>query len=441
MNLQERFDRHLASLGLPPGAALVAVSGGPDSLALLDLLTHSPAAGGLALQVAHIDHGIHPDSAGVAESVRAAAAGYHLPAHVVRLELGPDATETRAREARYAALFRLASGQGARLILTGHHQDDQVETILMRLLKGSGPAGLAGMATRRGRVVRPLLPFRRDELAGFLHEKGVSGWEDPANLSPRHLRSWIRNALLPILKEAMPDVDRRLLSVGRQAAANRAAWDALLEQILGLGLLREPGGVSVAATPLLGYDSGVLRALLGALGRRAGSVVGPARAARIERLLVGGRSGAVAELGAGWSAELTFGRLRLFRGSGHPMPWEPRALEGPSGTVPAGRWTLRWRREPAPERLQRNQPSTWLEEGSYLVRPWRPGDVLRPLGGPGRRLVVRCMQDVKIARSERAAWPVLESEGTIVWVPGVCRSAYRVPACGAAAMRIDADLG
>jgi tRNA(Ile)-lysidine synthase len=441
MTLKERFDRDLASLGVPRGAVLVAVSGGPDSLALLDLLATSPAAAGLSLLVAHVDHGIHPESPAVADAVRAAGERYGLPVHVIRLGLGAGASETRARVARYVALRRLARAHSAVAIFTAHHQDDQVETVLMRLLKGSGPAGLAGIAARRGRLLRPLLPFRREELAEYLQQAGITSWDDPANRDPRHERSWIRNELLPILRGRLPDVDKRLLAVGAQAAANRSAWDAVLDRIPGLDLVRHAGGVSVAATPLKGYDSGVLRALLAALGRRAGCQIGPARAARIERLLMGGRSGAVAELGAGCSAELTFGRLRLFRGTRHPTPWDPRPLAGAEGSMAAGGWSLAWRKEPAPERLERNQPWTWLETGSYLVRPWRPGDSIRPLGGTGRRLVVRCMQDARIARSLRADWPVIERAGTIVWVPGVCRSAERIPPAGAPAVRVDADLG
>jgi tRNA(Ile)-lysidine synthase len=372
--------------------------------------------------------------------VLAAAARYGLPVHVERLRLGAAATETRARTARYEWLLRLAGELGAVLILTAHHRDDQIETILMRALAGSGPAGLAGIAARRGKIARPLLPYRREELAEYLKHCGLESWTDPANQDRRHLRSWIRTQLLPMLRERLPDVDRRLLAMGRQAAAGRLAWDALLDRISGLDLAPEPTGVSVAATPLKGYDSGVLRALLSALGRRAGCQIGPARAARIERLLAKGQSGAVAELGAGCAAELSFGRLRLFRASGHPVPWEPVVLSGPSGDLRAGGWHLSWRREPAPERLVRNQPVSWFEEGSYVVRPWRAGDLLRPLGGTGRRLVVRCMQDLRIPRSTRAAWPVVEADGRVVWVPGVCRSADRVPAPGALALRIDAHL-
>ena len=440
MSLRERFDRHLVSLRIPAGPAVVAVSGGPDSLALLDLLACSPAARDAVLHVAHADHGIHPESAAVAERVRASAARYGLPFHVARLALGADATETAARVARYTWLDALARELGAQAIFTGHHADDQIETILMRLLRGSGPAGLAGMAGRRGRILRPLLPFRRDELAGHLQEQGIVPWADPANRDPRHLRSWLRTELLPALRRRLPEVERRILLVGRQAAADRAAWDTLLEGLPSLDLRLEPTGVSVAAPPLSGYDSVVLRALLGALGRRAGCLVGPARAARLARLLAGNRSGAVAELGAGCSAELSFGRLRLFRGAGHPSLWAPVPLGEPVGRASAGEWVLEWKRETAPERLARNPDTSWFADGNYVARPWQPGDRVRPLGGTGRRLVVRCMQDARIARTRRAAWPVIAERDAIVWVPGVCRSADRIPVPGAPALRIDAHL-
>ena len=440
MRLEERFDRHLAAMDLPPGLALVAVSGGTDSLALLDLLTRSPAAGSLVLHVAHADHGIHPESGRVADQVGAVAARYGLPLHLGRLELGPAASETTARIARYAWFNQLADELAAELIFTAHQQNDQVETILMRALKGSGPAGLAGIAPRRGNLVRPLLPFRREELALHLHSLGLEAWDDPANHDRKNDRAWIRHEVLPELRRRLPAVERKLLELGRQAASQRAAWDTILERLPGLDLQRACEGVSVAASPLHGYDSSAQRALFGALGRRVGCLIGPNRAARLQRLLSGGRSGAVLELGNGYAAELSFGRLRLFRGPAHPLPWESAVLAGEAGQLAVGAWRLAWRTEPAAERMERNPASSWFPQGSYLVRSWREGDRIRPLGARGRRLVVRCMQDARIARSQRATWPVIEQAGTIVWVPGVCRSAEALPAARDPALRIDAVL-
>jgi tRNA(Ile)-lysidine synthase len=440
VTLAERFDRHLGGMALPSGPALVAVSGGTDSLALLDLLSRANAARGLTLHVAHADHGIHPESAKVAERVRLSAARYGLPVRVGRLRLNAAASETTARTARYAWLNLLAEELGAELIFTAHHQNDQVETILMRVLRGSGPAGLAGIAPRRGNLIRPLLPFRRSELAEHLQCIGVEPWEDPANHDSRHRRSWIRGELLPMLRVEMPEVERRILGLGRQAAGQRAAWDTVLERLPDLDLRRACDGVSVAASPLHGYDSSARGALLGALGRRIGSLIGPARVARIERLVAAGRSGTVAELGNGCAAELSFGRLRLFRGARNPIPWKPVDLAGAQGELLIPGWRITWCREPANEVRERNPSSSWFVAEVCSVRPWQAGDRIRPLGGVGRRLVVRCMQDARIERSRRAAWPVIESAGTIVWVPGACRSAERIPAPGTPALRIDAHF-
>ena len=141
MDLHDEFRAHLASLALPGGRALVAVSGGLDSVVLLDLL-HRTAGRSLELVVAHADHGIHPDSASVAERVTAFAAGLGLRCEVARLALGPGTGETSAREARYAWLFALRERLGAAIVFTAHHADDQAETVLMRALEGSGPGGL-----------------------------------------------------------------------------------------------------------------------------------------------------------------------------------------------------------------------------------------------------------------------------------------------------------
>lgn len=438
MSLTERFDLELAALALGAGPAVVAVSGGPDSLALLGLLRQSPAARGLELHVAHADHGIHPESALVAERVVELANRWSLAVHVARLALGPAASETVARQARYQWLNRLARELGSSMIFTGHQRDDQVETILMRVLKGTGPAGLAGIAPRRGNLIRPLLPFRRGELAAFVQTLGIEPWHDPANSDPRHERSWLRVQILPQLRERLPEVEQRILGLGQRAACQRAGWDALLERLPGLDLTSECDGVSVAASPLHGYDSSTQQLLLGALGRRVGCVIGPLRSARIVRLLKAGRSGAVVELGNRYAAELSFGRLRLFRGA--PAEWAPRIIAGAEGELVAGEWRISWRREAAAVQRERNPLAGWFPEDSYIVRPWQAGDRIRPLGGPGRRLVVRCMQDARIARSRRRAWPVIEAAGDIVWVPGACRSADWVPAPRTPALRIDAHL-
>ena len=429
---------HLRSLPLAPGRALVAVSGGPDSMTLLELLVRSSDLHGLELVVGHVDHGIHADSAAVAGQVRRAAETRGLAFESAALALGSRAGETAARVARHAWLSGAAERLDAAFVVLGHHADDQAETILMRVLEGSGPAGLAGMPAVSGRLVRPLLPFSRIELAEFAHREGLPVWIDPANADARHLRSWIRGEVLPLLRARLPAVDERLRRLGRSAARQRAGWDAALERFPELDLRQEEGGISVAGAPLGGYDSALSEALVMAAGRRAGCPIGPVRAARIQRLLGRGQSGAEAQLGSGWRAELAFGRLWLLRAADarEDPPW---TLEQASGERLWGRWRLRWRPDSAPQRQERAAFVAWFLPAPLEVRSWQPGDRVRPLAGVGRRLVVRCFQDRRVSRRRRTAWPVLARDDAVVWVPGVCRSDALVPPGGAEAVRVDAE--
>jgi tRNA(Ile)-lysidine synthase len=438
MPLLERFHAHLAGLKLPNGRALVAVSGGPDSVALLDLMVRSRDVHGRDLVVGHLNHGIHPDSGRIADQVRALAKAYELPIEVGSLELGSGAGETEARARRYAWLEAIRDRLGAGLILTAHHADDQVETVLMRFLAGSGLAGLAGMASIRGSLVRPLLPFHRVELTSYLRKRGLRAWVDSANSDPRHLRSWIRTELLPSLRARLPEVEAHLERVAAQAAGDRAAWDALLEVLPGLDLQVEPEAISVAASVLAGYDSALTEAVVRTAARHVGCRLGPSRIGRVFTLLETGGSGARVPLGDGWTAELTFGRLRLAAVPSGPLahPW---ALEGTQGERAWGRWRFRWELAPAPDQQQRVGLSAWFTPDPLTVRGWTAGEKLKPLGGTGRRLIVRCFQEVRVPRSRRSSWPVLAQDDDVIWIPGVCRSDARVPAQGTEALRVDAE--
>jgi tRNA(Ile)-lysidine synthase len=438
MTLLDRFGTHLSSLKLDAGRALLAVSGGPDSVALLDLMVRTTDAHRLTLMVAHVDHGIHPDSGRVADQVRALADSYGLPVEVGSLNLGSSSGETEARAQRYAWLDATRTRVGAELILTGHHADDQVETVLMRFLAGSGPAGLAGMAPIRGSLVRPLLPFRRVELTAYLRERGLSAWVDPANSDPRHIRSWIRTDLLPLVRARLADVEAHLERGAGQAAIDRAAWDALLDMLPGLNLQSESNAISVAASVVADYDSALAQAVLRAAARRVGCRLGPSRIGRVFHLLESGGSGARVPLGGRWTAELSFGRLRLSVDESTVLsgPW---ALEGRAGERAWGRWRFRWGPATAPEQHERVGLSAWFTADSLTVRAWTAGEKLRPLGGTGRRLIVRCFQEVRVPRSRRSSWPVLAQDDHVIWIPGVCRSDARVPAKGTEALRVDAE--
>ena len=186
----------------PANPLCVAFSGGPDSTALLHALATLPRE--RALRAVHVDHGLHPDSVRWAEHARTFCAGLEIPCTVCRVSVDTRAglgIEGAAREARYAALAgQLQPGE---LLLTAHHRDDQVETVLLKLLRGAGPEGLGGMRVRRplgaGELWRPLLDVPRAVLRDYVQAHALACLDDPANADPRLARYVLRHEILPRL--------------------------------------------------------------------------------------------------------------------------------------------------------------------------------------------------------------------------------------------------
>ena len=433
MTLAARVAAAVDALAPAGATCLVAVSGGPDSLALLDLMQLTSGMHGRRLIVGHVDHGISELSAQVAEQVAIAAAERGLPLRSIRLELGAAASESRARVARRAALLAVAQQTGAQVIVLGHHADDQAETVLLRLLRGSGPAGLAGMAARTGIWVRPLLTIPRRELAEHLRSRGLQAWDDPANSDPRHLRSWLRGTVLPLLTGRLPDLTPRLLRAGRQAAAARIAWDQIPELLEPLALRADSGAISVAAPPLWGYRSEVRHAVLAALGRRFGVPLGERRLAAIDRLAASGRG--TVRLAATLEAELFDARLLLR----HPVAVVRAsvALEiGQSARIGQAEFAVGAGLGVA---TSRRGWSTDLSLGNYLARSWQRGDRIRPLGGRGSRAVSVLLREARVPVGRRRVWPVVTDAlgATIVWVPGICRADAALPEPGTKALHVE----
>jgi tRNA(Ile)-lysidine synthase len=201
---------------------VVACSGGPDSLALLALA----AEAGLAPVAVHVDHGARPESAAEPDVVAGFAArlGTGFAAEAVSVAPGPN-FEARARAARYEALERARARLGATVVLVGHTRDDQAETVLLNVLRGAGPSGLAGMPARRGTVVRPLLEVARADLAAVCRRLGLDPIDDPMNADPVHRRVWLRREVIPALERGARRDLRAVLA--RQAAVAREESDFL----------------------------------------------------------------------------------------------------------------------------------------------------------------------------------------------------------------------
>jgi tRNA(Ile)-lysidine synthase len=437
-SLLSRLRNHLARTPVfpVPGTVVVAVSGGPDSVALLDLLQQLAPEAGLTLVVAHADHGIHPESAVVATAVRRLAERMALPCEVGELALGAGATETAARRARYAWLRAVREQRGARYVATAHHRDDQIETILSRLLRGSAPAGLAGMAARaRGGLVRPLLPFTKAELAAHVAARELPSHDDPAHRDPKHLRNWVRRTLVPLITERLgARAGDDVVRAGRAAALERHAWDRALEHLPELELRRHAHGFDVARATLGRYDGALSVALLRAAARRAGLVIGMRRARALVRLAER-PSGRRLSLGGGWVAEVGFDRLAVARSAAAAV--EPVAATGERGSALFGTYRVQWTSERAPARLTRDDWTTWIEAGDWEVRFPRAGERLVPLGAVGHRRVRRLLMEARVPRSDRASYPVVARGETILWLPGICRSAAELPRPGTRAVRLD----
>jgi tRNA(Ile)-lysidine synthetase-like protein len=246
----------------------------------------------------------------------------------------------------------------------------------------------------------------------------------------------VRTALVPLLVARLGDrVRDDLHRLASAAAGERRAWDRVLELLPDLELHTSDAGFDVVRGVLARYDDAVAVAVLRAAARRAGLVLGPARARRL-LALAAGASGRRVELGLRWVGDAEFERLVVRRATAGAHP-DPVVAGAANGRASFGGFAVTWRAEVAPERIDRTAWTTWLAGPGWQVRTLAAGDELRPLGGVGHRPVRRLLMEARVPRGERAAYPVLTRGDTILWVPGVCRSADELPAPGTQAVRVD----
>jgi tRNA(Ile)-lysidine synthase len=413
--------------GLESGAhLLVAVSGGPDSTALLAGLAELAPGRGLVLTAGHVEHGLR-GAAGAAESraVQALAARLGLACVVRAATVAPGpGVEARARRARYRALASMATAVGATHIATGHTQDDQVETVLLRLLRGSGRGGLGAMRPVRGRLVRPLLGVSRADVRRFLVERDLDFARDLSNADLRFTRNRIRRLLLPLLQQEFnPRLAPALAALAERwreeedflaaAAAARAAeverGDALavsvatLPPALGRRIVRAWLERGTRRAMSAAHVARVL-ALAGGRGRGAVAVPGPARVRR---------EGGVLVRRPGRTADTTGFAFRVEPGSDFAAAGgEWRLALSPARTRRAG--------EDRPSDTAHALFDADALPGELLLRSPRPGDRLELLAG-GTRKLQDVLVDAKVPREARRAVPVLVGGGRILWVAGVAR--------------------
>ena len=275
-----------------PGGFVLAVSGGRDSMALLHAFARA-APDSVAI-VATFDHATGRTATRAAHLVAAESARLGLPAVIGRASKR-GASEAEWRDARRQFLSDVAERTGARIV-TAHTRDDQVETVLMRVLRGAGARGLAGLYA--GGTIRPLLEYSRVEVAAYAVRAGVAWVEDPTNASMQFFRNRVRRDLLPALERVSPGFDAALLSLAREAGAWREELDRLVAPIARVSDRRD--SVSVAVGALAPYSRAELSSLWPAIAARVGLAMDWRGTERAAAFTNESRTGTRIQLSGGW---------------------------------------------------------------------------------------------------------------------------------------------
>ncbi|HZS86889.1 MAG TPA: tRNA lysidine(34) synthetase TilS [Chloroflexota bacterium] len=414
---------------------VVAVSGGADSLCLLYVLAALSADLDLRLHVAHLDHALRPESAGDAAFVACEACRLGLTCTSVRRDVPALARERRlsvesaARLARYAFLREVAAAQAATAIATGHTRDDQAETVLFHLIRGSGLAGLAGMRPRFGDIIRPLLPLSCRETEAYCAALGLTPRSDPSNMAPEYTRNRLRHEALPLLDSIQPAAAANIAAAARRLSSDlqfvercaAAALDFALE-VENAGRLRFDVGRWRAADAAL-WPHMLRLALVRLLGSAEGFAERHYQA--IGAALASDHPNARIDLPKGLMFARDGGSAALAMASTQASaPLDERTLAVPGSVVtPYG--TLTAELVTAPDAWSGVPATTaYLDPGAagsaLRVRSWRPGDRMHPLGAGGMRKVQDILVDRKVPRRLRHRLALVEGPRGLAWIAGVC---------------------
>ncbi len=394
------------ALSRRPGPVVLAVSGGRDSMALLDaVLAVAPER---VAAVATFDHGTGPAAREAVALVRRVCTqrGVELE-HGGGVPVGT--TEAAWRNARWEFLRAAAARHGA-MIATAHTRDDHVETVLMRVLRGSGARGLAGLHAESA-VMRPFLALDRGTVRAFAEGAGLAFVEDPSNESRRHLRNRIRLDLMPALKGAHPAIERELLALSERAAAVRSALDAVAREV---SVVSGDERLAVAASEVAGYSRESLASLWPAMAARVGLTLDRRGTERVVAFTIKNGIGRRIQVSGGWELFRSRDRFELVR----------RGVPGPREAGLLGRGEVRfdgWRFSPAADRPGDPWTAVLPALARTVIRVWRPGDRMVAVGSTQARRVKRFLSDARVSAAERARWPVVVSDGEVVWIPGVRR--------------------
>ncbi|MXZ72923.1 MAG: tRNA lysidine(34) synthetase TilS [Acidobacteria bacterium] len=431
------------------GRVAVALSGGGDSVALAAILADLAVEADWSVAcLFHVNHQLRGAASDADEGFcEVVARDLEVPIQVARIDVGARAQadrtsiESAGHRVRYEQFVRLVAEGKTDRVATAHTMDDLAETVLLRLVRGAGPSGLAGIRRRAGDVIRPLLDVRRDELRGFLRERGLQYRDDPSNQDMTVLRNRVRHRVLPVLeRECSPAVAEAL---ARAAAIAGADADWIGKAVKGA----EPGVIQVAGEELA-IDVSRLMAAPPALAQRlvrlalqrvGGRRVGFHHVAQVLQMARAAGSGSPRVDLPGVQVEWRDGRLHcappsVRRRRGRPgrevcPDGESNGFEYPlpvPGEAAIPELGLRVSAAPAAASSLRDPRGTTVAMRAsdltppLLVRNWRPGDSFRPLGLGGRAKKLQdFFVDRKIRRADRHSIPlVIDPRLGVVWVAG-----------------------
>ena len=402
-------------------SVVVLISGGADSACAAAALVER--CGRPNVHALHLNYGLRVTAADDERSCRRLCAALRIDLRVERPEIEGGNLQAEARAARYDAAEAQRLRSSADWVVTGHTMTDVAETLLYRLAVSPGRRALLGLPPRRGHVIRPLLALSREELRSLARDAGLPFSDDPTNLDTKFARNRIRNDVLPVMRKLNPAAERNI----SETRAELAEEAELLER-LAIELLAEGGaGGHVAAIPaevLSAADPALRRIALRVLAERvAGHHVpmGRERAAQIWRLAQDPEGGQV-DLGGGLRALCELGIIRFaFADDAEPDPVRLRV----PGTVRFGAWELEasvrdGSVHPQGPELATLDASVLGDE--LVVRTWRDGDRIRPLGMDGSKTLQDLFTDRKVPRSLRHQLPVVAAGDRVAWVAGVAVS-------------------
>jgi tRNA(Ile)-lysidine synthase len=406
-------------------SGVVLISGGADSACVAAGLVQ--AIGPQDVHALHVNYGLRESADRDERICRDLCSQLRIDLHIERsVGVATDGNlQARARDARYAAAERLRVRAGGAWIATGHTRTDLAETVLYRLAVSPGARALRGLPARSGRVVRPLIELERDEARRLATAAGLPFADDETNLDLGFARNRVRAEVLPVLRGLNPAAERNIAETQAELIEEAELLDRIVLEALeaaGAGA----GAVAIRAEALAETEPALRRLALRALAERATGrpvPVGRRRAAQILRLAALSEGGEV-DLGHGARAVCEHGLIRFVVASEVDAAPEPAALRIP-GRCRFGRWELRAEVragpvEPAGPDLATLDAEALGEE--LVVRGWRQGDRMRPLGMAGTKSLQDLFTDRGVPRSLRHSLPVVTAAGRVVWVAGVAIS-------------------